>query len=185
MGSAPPSSRICALSRLNTLALLQIMLVAGDTFRAAAADQLEGWAKRSGASIQRPQSDKQRPDAVMAAALDTARPRNLPLAQRTAVELQQATILLPACAIASVHFAVLVNAQELTQSVTDVTTICQALREGTDVVICDTSGRLHTNYKLMEELAKCHRAIKKKVKGAPHEVLLVLDGTTGPSPTPA
>lgn len=47
------------------------------------------------------------------------------------------------------------------------------------MVICDTSGRLHTNYRLMEELAKCHRAIQKKVRGAPSEVLLVLDGTTG------
>ena len=73
-------------------------------------------------------------------------------------------------------------AQDVTRSVTDVTTVWQALREGTDVVICDTSGRLHTNYKLMEELAKCHRAIQKKLKGAPHEVLLVLDGTTGPPP---
>lgn len=50
------------------------------------------------------------------------------------------------------------------------------------MAICDTSGRLHTNWKLMEELAKCHRAIQKKVRGAPNEVLLVLDGTTGASP---
>lgn len=49
---------------------VQVMLVAGDTFRAAAADQLEGWANRSGALIQRPQSDRQRPDAVMSMALD-------------------------------------------------------------------------------------------------------------------
>lgn len=55
----------------------------------------------------------------------------------------------------------------------------QARKEETNVAICDTSGRLHTNYKLMEELAKCHRSIQKKIKGAPQEVLLVLDGTTG------
>ena len=47
------------------------------------------------------------------------------------------------------------------------------------MVICDTSGRLHTNANLMEELAKCKRAIGKRLPGAPHEVLLVLDGTTG------
>ena len=55
----------------------------------------------------------------------------------------------------------------------------QAVRTGLDVVICDTSGRLHTNVGLMEELAKCKRAITKRLPGAPHEVLLVLDGTTG------
>lgn len=55
----------------------------------------------------------------------------------------------------------------------------QALKEKADVAICDTSGRLHTNWKLMEELEKCHRAIQKKVRNAPNEVLLVLDGTTG------
>lgn len=47
------------------------------------------------------------------------------------------------------------------------------------MVICDTSGRLHTNAGLMEELAKSKRAIGKRLPGAPHEVLLVLDGTTG------
>ena len=101
------------------------------------------------------------------------------------------TFLSPAYTVVSVYQVVLVNAQEVirsvteTRSVTDVAPIWQALREGTDVVICDTSGRLHTNYKLMEELAKSHRAIQKKVKGAPHEVLLVLDGTTGaPPPQP-
>ena len=55
----------------------------------------------------------------------------------------------------------------------------QAVRAGLDVLICDTSGRLHTNVGLMEELAKCKRAIAKRLPGAPHEVLLVLDGTTG------
>ena len=58
----------------------------------------------------------------------------------------------------------------------------QAMREGTDLVICDTSGRLHTNIGLMEELAKCKRSIGKRLPGAPHEVLLILDGTTGGDP---
>ncbi len=48
-----------------------------------------------------------------------------------------------------------------------------------DVVLCDTSGRLHTNDRLMEELAKCKRSVGKRLPGAPHEILLVLDGTTG------
>lgn len=55
----------------------------------------------------------------------------------------------------------------------------QAIGDDTDLVICDTSGRLHTNVGLMEELAKCRRSISKRLLGAPHEVLLVLDGTTG------
>jgi hypothetical protein len=49
------------------------------------------------------------------------------------------------------------------------------------VVLCDTSGRLHTNLRLMEELAKCRQSLEKCLPGAPHETLLVLDGTTGPS----
>lgn len=55
----------------------------------------------------------------------------------------------------------------------------QAFKEGIEVVICDTSGRLHTNYKLMDELSRCYQAIQKKAKRMPLEVLLVLDGTTG------
>ena len=47
------------------------------------------------------------------------------------------------------------------------------------MVLCDTSGRLHTNLKLMDELAKCRRSLAKCLPGAPHETLLVLDGTTG------
>ena len=49
-------------------------------------------------------------------------------------------------------------------------------QSGIDVVLCDTSGRLHTNVKLMEELAKCKRSVGKCLPGAPHETLLVLDG---------
>ncbi len=68
-----------------------------------------------------------------------------------------------------------------------------AAKGDTDVAICDTSGRLHNNWRLMEELARCKAAIKKRLPDAPHEVLLVLDGTNGepscrlklpPSPLP-
>ena len=48
-----------------------------------------------------------------------------------------------------------------------------------DVLIIDTAGRLHTNYNLMGELAKIKSVSSKVVPDAPHEVLLVLDGTTG------
>jgi fused signal recognition particle receptor len=50
---------------------------------------------------------------------------------------------------------------------------------GCDVVIVDTAGRLHTSDDLMAELRKVHRVIGKRLPGAPHEVLLVLDGTIG------
>ena len=48
-----------------------------------------------------------------------------------------------------------------------------------DVVLIDTAGRLHTQMNLMEELKKMKRIISKKIPGAPHEILLVLDATTG------
>jgi len=54
-----------------------------------------------------------------------------------------------------------------------------AARDGRDVVIVDTAGRLHTQANLMEELAKVRRVIAGKVEGAPHETLLVVDATTG------
>jgi len=50
---------------------------------------------------------------------------------------------------------------------------------GADVVIIDTAGRLHTKVNLMEELSKIRRVIQKVIPDAPHEVLLVLDGSTG------
>ncbi|HIA26600.1 MAG TPA: signal recognition particle-docking protein FtsY [Planctomycetes bacterium] len=55
----------------------------------------------------------------------------------------------------------------------------QALDEKVDVLIIDTAGRLHTEKNLMEQLAKIGRVIEKKYPGAPHEVLQVLDATTG------
>ncbi len=48
-----------------------------------------------------------------------------------------------------------------------------------DIALIDTAGRLHTNINLMEELKKIKRAVAKKMPGAPHEVLLILDGSTG------
>jgi fused signal recognition particle receptor len=54
-----------------------------------------------------------------------------------------------------------------------------ASRDGRDVVIVDTAGRLHTQANLMEELAKVRRVIAGKLDGAPHETLLVVDATTG------
>ncbi len=102
----------------------RIMLVAADTFRAAAIEQLEIWSQRVGADFiaQRPGSD---PSAVAYDALHAARAR------------------------------------------------------GTDVVIVDTAGRLHTKTNLMEELKKVKRIIARELPGAPHEVFLVLDATTG------
>jgi fused signal recognition particle receptor len=57
--------------------------------------------------------------------------------------------------------------------------IDRATRDGADVVIVDTAGRLHTQTNLMQELAKVRRVIEAKLEGAPHETLLVVDATTG------
>ena len=54
-----------------------------------------------------------------------------------------------------------------------------AIDANTDFLICDTAGRLHTRHNLMEELKKIQRTISKKNENAPHEVLLVVDATTG------
>jgi fused signal recognition particle receptor len=54
-----------------------------------------------------------------------------------------------------------------------------AVGRGSDVVIIDTAGRLHTSSNLMDELKKIHRVIARRIEGAPHEVLLVLDATIG------
>lgn len=55
----------------------------------------------------------------------------------------------------------------------------RAKARGYDVLIVDTAGRLHTQLHLMRELEKIHRIVAKQIPGAPHEVLLVLDATTG------
>jgi fused signal recognition particle receptor len=54
-----------------------------------------------------------------------------------------------------------------------------AVKEGIDVLLVDTAGRLHTQKNLMAELEKIRRVLGRRIPGAPHEVLLVLDGTTG------
>jgi fused signal recognition particle receptor len=101
-----------------------VMLCAGDTFRAAAIEQLAVWAGRTGSELikQKPGAD---PAAVVYDGLAAARAR------------------------------------------------------GVDVVIVDTAGRLHTKSNLMQELEKMKRTAAKLVAGAPHDVLLVLDATTG------
>jgi fused signal recognition particle receptor len=58
-------------------------------------------------------------------------------------------------------------------------TVQKAIEENYDVAIIDTAGRLHTKVNLMQELTKIRRSIEKKLPNAPHEVLLVLDATTG------
>ena len=55
----------------------------------------------------------------------------------------------------------------------------RGIETGADVVIIDTAGRLHTQNDLMKELEKVHRVIAKKLPGAPHETLIVLDSTVG------
>ncbi len=57
--------------------------------------------------------------------------------------------------------------------------ICAARARDCDLLVIDTAGRLHTKYNLMEELKKIRRVAAKNVHAAPHEVLLVVDGTTG------
>jgi fused signal recognition particle receptor len=100
------------------------LMVAADTFRAAAIEQLEIWGSRTGVEVikTKPGGD---PSAVLYDALQAATAR------------------------------------------------------GTDYVIVDTAGRLHTKSPLMEELAKMRRTAGKLLAGAPHEVLLVMDATTG------
>lgn len=58
-------------------------------------------------------------------------------------------------------------------------TLSKAVNDNTDVVIIDTAGRLHNNINLMNELSKIKRVMQKIVPSAPHEILLVLDGSTG------
>ena len=102
----------------------KVLLCAGDTFRAAAADQLEIWAERAGVDIVR-QHEGADPGAVLFDALQAAKAR------------------------------------------------------GSDVVICDTAGRLHNKQNLMNELAKLRKIIDREVPDAAKETLLVLDATTG------
>src|SRR5438105_1746276 len=57
--------------------------------------------------------------------------------------------------------------------------VAAAKSRGADVVLIDTAGRLHNKSHLMQELSKVRRVIEKELPGAPHETLLVIDGTTG------
>ena len=61
-------------------------------------------------------------------------------------------------------------------------TLSSAISQGADVVIIDTAGRLHNKINLMNELTKVKRVMQKLLPDAPHEVLLVLDGSTGQNP---
>ena len=102
----------------------KVLLCAADTFRAAAADQLEIWAGRAGVDIIR-QDEGADPAAVVFDAINAARARR------------------------------------------------------SDVVICDTAGRLHNKDNLMRELNKISRILERELPNADRETLLVLDGTTG------
>ena len=101
-----------------------VLLVAGDTFRAAAIDQLRIWGERTGVEV---------------------------VARQPGVD--PASVVFDGIEYGAAH--------------------------DFDVVIIDTAGRLHTQVNLMEELKKIKRVIGKKMAGAPHEVMLVLDATTG------
>jgi fused signal recognition particle receptor len=101
-----------------------VMLAAGDTFRAAAREQLEVWGERNGVPVIAQQAGSE-PAAVIFDAVTAARARNI------------------------------------------------------DVLIADTAGRLHTQTHLMDELKKVKRVLARLDPAAPHEVLLVLDGTIG------
>jgi fused signal recognition particle receptor len=102
----------------------KVMIVAGDTFRAAAVDQLKVWGERVGCDVF---SGKEGADPA----------------------------------------AVVFDA------------VKQAQGEGHDLVLVDTAGRLHTKSNLMDELKKVARTAGKALEGAPHETLLVVDGTNG------
>ncbi|WP_127069143.1 MULTISPECIES: signal recognition particle-docking protein FtsY [unclassified Veillonella] len=102
----------------------KVIIAAGDTFRAAASEQLSIWADRVGVSIVK---HKEGADP--------------------------AAVVFDACA--------------------------SAIAKEADLVIVDTAGRLHTKVNLMEELKKIGRVADKQIPGAPHQTLLVLDGTTG------
>ena len=100
------------------------MFAAGDTFRAAAIEQLQQWGERTGTPV-------------------VARERGADAA---------------AVAHEAVH---------------------AARSEGTDVLLIDTAGRLHTKVNLMAELDKVQRVVQRQLPGAPHEVLMTVDATTG------
>lgn len=101
-----------------------VLLAAGDTFRAGAIEQLEVWGDRVGVEVIK-QAEGSDPAAVMFDAVQAARARKA------------------------------------------------------DILLCDTAGRLQNKVNLMKELEKIKRVLEREIPGAPHEVLLVLDATTG------
>ena len=121
VGKTPTIGKIASRLRQERK---KVLLAAADTFRAAAIEQLEVWAERSGSEIvKHPEGSD--PASVVYDAIAAAKSR------------------------------------------------------GTDVVICDTAGRLHNKKNLMDELAKINRIIDRELPDADKEVLLVLDATTG------
>jgi len=118
------TTTIGKLARRLTDAGHSVMLAAGDTFRAAAIEQLNVWAERSGSDFASQQAGAD-PGAVVFDAIQSARSR------------------------------------------------------GTDILLADTAGRLHSQSHLMEELKKVKRVIQRVDPTAPHEVLLVLDANQG------
>jgi fused signal recognition particle receptor len=122
-GSGKTTS-IAKLSHRLNMAGRKVILAAGDTFRAAAIEQLQTWGERVGVPV---------------------------IATKPGAD--PAALVYDATAAANAR--------------------------GRDILIVDTAGRLHTNYNLMEELAKIKSVSQKIIADAPHEVLLVLDGTTG------
>jgi fused signal recognition particle receptor len=118
------TTSIAKLARLIQSTGASVMLAAGDTFRAAAVEQLTLWSQRLGCPIVTKPSGSD-PAAVAFAGCD------------------------------------------------------EAANQGMDYLIIDTAGRLHTQQNLMKELEKVRRVIDKRIPGAPHESLLVIDATTG------
>jgi fused signal recognition particle receptor len=124
VNGAGKTTSIAKLAHHYEAAGKKVIIAAGDTFRAAAYEQLKIWADRAGVPLIG-QGQGADPASVVFDAVSAAVARNA------------------------------------------------------DVVLVDTAGRLHNKSHLMEELAKIMRVAKKKIPEAPHEVLLVLDGTTG------
>ncbi len=124
VNGAGKTTTIAKLAYRAKLQGRKVLLAAGDTFRAAAIEQLETWAGRVGVGFhaKTPGAD---PAAVAFEAMD------------------------------------------------------RAAADGADLVFVDTAGRLQTKVNLMEELSKISRTLQKKVPGAPHRCVLVLDATTG------
>lgn len=118
------TTTIAKLANMYKLSGKKVILAAADTFRAAAADQLEIWAQRVGVDIVR-QHEGADPASVV---FDT---------------------------------------------------IAASKSRGSDIVICDTAGRLHNKKNLMDELAKINRVIDRELPDADKHVLLVCDATTG------